>query len=470
MVGKIRGFLRMHAARRLSVRFPRLHTAMSNITNRKELMPKKTDSRNVGSNSRDRELPEVSAESQHRADYDRVHLGGMQYQVKLGTSSLAPEDNLYGYQNGKIDLKTKKSNAAVWVFKWLELASDGRRIKRKHVIGTKLQLPTKAAVLREIKRMRLNVDSRARSTTLAPTTVNALIEHYRLAELGELSQKTLRTRQVYTHQLIDVITPRWGRFQLEEVKPILVERWLEQLPVAAGSKAKTKGVLNVLFQHALRYELVDRNPIRLVRQSAKPQHDQIVLTPVEIAAMLQELRDPFRTLLLLAAVTGLRRGELFGLKWEDLDFSQGEIRVLRSLVDQTEGPPKTLASRSPVPMSQGLSSSLSAWREVTHFASPKDWVFASPQSLGKLPYWPDAVLKRHVLPAAMRAGIEKQIGWHTFRRTLATLLQSSGASVKTTQELLRHASPALTLGIYAKAITADKRRAQDGIAAAILQG
>src|ERR1035437_4651765 len=51
------------------------------------------------------------------------------------------------------------------------------------------------------------------------------------------------------------------------------------------------------------------------------------------------------------------------------------------------------------------------------------------------PYWPDETLKRHVLPAAKRAGITKKIGWHSFRRTLATLLQSSGASVKTTQTL-----------------------------------
>ena len=94
-----------------------------------------------------------------------------------------------------------------------------------------------------------------------------------------------------------------------------------------------------------------------------------------------------------------------------------------------------------------------------------DWVFASPLSVGKLPYWPDAVLKRHILPGAQRAGITKRIGWHSFRRTLATLLQSSGASIKTTQELMRHASPGITLGVYAKAVTADKRQAQDSIAA-----
>jgi integrase len=116
-------------------------------------------------------------------------------------------------------------------------------------------------------------------------------------------------------------------------------------------------------------------------------------------------------------------------------------------------------------MSSELAAPLENWRKQTSFSDSQDWVFASPPALGKKPYWPDAVLKRHIFPAAKRAGITKRIGWHSFRRTLATLLQSSGASVKTTQELMRHSSPLMTLGTYAKAVTADKRLAQDANAA-----
>ena len=181
----------------------------------------------------------------------------------------------------------------------------------------------------------------------------------------------------YRHQLDNVISPKWGSCRLTDVKPIAVEKWLNEMHVAPGTKAKTKGVMSILFQHAMRYEWATTNPIRLVRQGAMPQKEEIVLTPVEVS----------------------------------------------------------------------------------------DWVFVSPQAIGKKPYWPDAVLKRHILPAAERAGITKRIGWHSFRRTLATLLQSSGASVKTTQELMRHSSPGITLGIYAKAVTADKRQAQNAIAA-----
>jgi integrase len=114
-------------------------------------------------------------------------------------------------------------------------------------------------------------------------------------------------------------------------------------------------------------------------------------------------------------------------------------------------------------MTASLSHALENWKKQTSFSKPDDWVFASPQNLGRLPYWPDAVLKRHVRPAAERAGITKLIGWHSFRRTLATLLQHSGASVKTTQDLLRHSSPVMTLGTYAKAVTADKRNAQETV-------
>ena len=190
-----------------------------------------------------------------------------------------------------------------------------------------------------------------------------------------------------------------------------------------------------------------------------------MLEPFEVQAILAELRDPFRTLLFAAVVTGLRRGELFGLKWEDVNFREGQIQVVRSLVDMKEGPPKTLASRRPIPLSTELAEALSGWKRQTSFNRGEDWVWASPATLGGKPYWPDAVLKRHILPAADRAGVDKRIGWHSFRRTLATLLLSSGASVKTAQELLRHASPQMTLGVYAKAVTADKRVAQASIAA-----
>jgi integrase len=70
-----------------------------------------------------------------------------------------------------------------------------------------------------------------------------------------------------------------------------------------------------------------------------------------------------------------------------------------------------------------------------------------PKMNGKQPYWLEIPVKSFVLPAAKRLGIAKQIEWHSFRRTFATLLKGSGADAKTTQELMRRANSRLTLGV-----------------------
>lgn len=123
----------------------------------------------------------------------------------------------------------------------------------------------------------------------------------------------------------------------------------------------------------MRYEWATTNPIRLVRQSALPVHEPVGLEPVEIQALLAELQESIRTLILIASVTGLRRGELFGLRWEDIDFPDAEIHVVRSMVDQVEGPPKTLASRTGRYQSASeLSIALQSWHGRTEYAKSDD--------------------------------------------------------------------------------------------------
>ena len=72
----------------------------------------------------------------------------------------------------------------------------------------------------------------------------------------------------------------------------------------------------------------------------------------------------------------------------------------------------------------------------------------------------DSLLRRHLRPAAARAKVTKHIGWHTFRRSLATLLTSKKEAVKVVQELMRHADPRITLALYAQGEEESKREAQ----------
>src|SRR5882724_7839037 len=92
------------------------------------------------------------------------------------------------------------------------------------------------------------------------------------------------------------------------------------------------------------------NPIRLVRQGAKRRTTPSVLTPAEIKALINGLALRERTLVLVAASTGLRQSELFGLEWGDINFAQGTMSVTRSVVYGVVGPCKTESSQKPVPV------------------------------------------------------------------------------------------------------------------------
>jgi integrase len=90
-------------------------------------------------------------------------------------------------------------------------------------------------------------------------------------------------------------------------------------------------------------------------------------------------------------------------------------------------------------------------------------VFASPHTCGLPPFWPDITLAKVIRPAATEAGIQKRIGWHTFRHSFSTLLVGNGENVKVVQELMRHASVRCTLEIYSQARAMEKRRAPERI-------
>jgi integrase len=174
-----------------------------------------------------------------------------------------------------------------------------------------------------------------------------------------------------------------------------------------------------------------------------------------------------RTMVLLDVVTGLRVSELFALKWADINFDKNEISVTRSIVNQVIGSCKTEASQKPVPLDPLLAKTLRTWQAHTRYKTATDWVFASPYSQGRKPYWCQSLMRNRISVVARHVGITKKIGWHTFRHTCATLLRASGADIKVVQELLRHASCRVTLDTYTQAVTEQKRAAQNKIASLV---
>jgi integrase len=111
------------------------------------------------------------------------------------------------------------------------------------------------------------------------------------------------------------------------------------------------------------------------------------------------------------------------------------------------------ASQKPVPLDPELAGVLLMWRRQSAYPMDGDWVFASPASKGKLPYWSFSIFRVYIRPALKTAKIAGKVGWHIFRHSFATILKSHGEDVKTGQELLRHANSSVTMNLYAQALT-----------------
>jgi integrase len=350
------------------------------------------------------------------------------------------------------------------------------------VIGTLAEYPTKKAAENAARVFRLNLVDRG-SATLAKITMQELGIHFSEHEQVDKGEegRAYSTRDRCESVLHCWILPRWGRTPIDQIRTVAVEEWLRSIPRANGTKSKIRNTMSALYNHAIRWEFTDKNPITGpvrgsgVRQSSKRERIPDLLEVGEFQNLQSELKVRERTLVWLDMTSGLRRGELAGLRWEDVRFQDLTIMARRSVVDQVVGSVKTEASKRPIPIHPFIAEDLLSWYRTTKYSRPEDYVFATDapragKKRGKQPVWLSKLMQYYIQPAAMRVGINKRIGWHTFRRTYTTLLHANGEDVKVVQELLRHCSARITMDVYAQAVTPAKRKAQGKVVAMLRNG
>jgi integrase len=387
------------------------------------------------------------------------------------------------HQKGSLQRVKRKSGQSVWIFRWYEIQLDGTKKYRKVVVGTVEEFKTEADAQKAVDALRLTINEQTPRQKLREISLETLVQHYRQHEMpdvfyknsrlpeaiaGDDNRKTYATQDTYEGYLRKWILPRWKSYRLPDVKAVQVEQWLKTLPLAPGSKAKIRNIMSALYSHAIRWEWAMHNPITYVRQSAKRRKTPAVLTIEQIKCFLPHLKEPCRTAVLLGASSGLRVGELLGLRWEDVNFETLEVSVTRSVVKQRITPCKTEASRKPIPLDTELAEVLLNWKLQSPYPQPHDWVFASPHKRGKQPYWPGALFRAHLEPALKAAQISGSVGWHTLRHTFGTLMKANGEDIKTIQELLRHSNYKVTADTYTQAVTPTKRAAQTRLVRMIL--
>jgi integrase len=363
------------------------------------------------------------------------------------------------YQYGCLTRMKRTRGEDSWQFRFYETSKEGQRQRRARMIGTIAEYPTRADALRAIEpfRHRLNLKHRF----ARPTSIRALADLYVEQELPGLRYSTQRS---YLSALNQWIVPHWGDCLLEDLKPVPVEQWLRSLQLAPKSKVHIRSLLHLLYQCARRWELTDTNPIDLVRQSGGRRGIPRVLTAEQIRLLLEQLSQPYHTMVLIAACLGLRVSEIMGLQWGDFDWENFSVMIRRSVVHGRVGDTKTEASFRPLPVDTRLMAPLQELRNRSSYTNQEDFVFAN--AIGR-PRWQESILHRQLKPAAVRAGVGK-IGWHTFRHTYSTMLRSVGTDIKVQQELLRHSTIQSTMNVYTQAISAQKHTANSKVVEMIL--
>lgn len=375
--------------------------------------------------------------------------------------------NRASYQEGFIERVQRANGPDRWVYRWWSSPGpDGTRSHRSRVIGTVTRFPTLAKAKQAVENFRSEINA-AEEKAVAVMTVGEAWAHFQANELRDPDvDRSPTTIQSYLDYYKSRILPKWKDVSLDDVKSVAVEKWLRSLDLAPASKAKVRNHMSALFSHCIRHELYSKlNPITPVRQSAVRQRDPDILTLDEMRSIINNIKPAaIKMMVAVASASALRRSEVRGLKWADLDLDACWFNLQRGYVSKSETKMKTKASRKGMEMLPALAAALLIWRDHTPYNQDTDWVFASPFTNGKRPYWPDSALKDHVKPAAVAASITKRVTWHTFRHSLASLLGQQGEGVKTVQELLRHATSRITIDVYQQGSTEAKRLALNRVA------
>lgn len=207
--------------------------------------------------------------------------------------------------------------------------------------------------------------------------------------------------------------------------------------------------LSRMLGDAQRRGLIAVNPISQLERRERPRvgrREQRILNRNEIGRLLEAAAPRYRTLLATAIFTGLRQGELLGLRWPEIDHTDEVIHVRRSLDRQRRDvSPKTEHAMRDVVLMPGLARVLQKHRQQSLFNTPNDYVFTT--QVGTPLDWAN-ISKRALKPALKKAEIQP-IRWHDLRHTFASLLIAGGANVVFVSRQLGHSSTDITLRVYA---------------------
>jgi integrase len=354
--------------------------------------------------------------------------------------------------------------------RWRSQGTDptGRRRSAIHHVGTKRE-----AVEAHTRFMtRLGAGELVRSDR----TVNDLIDRWLEHKKPDLAPTTWYRY----NQRAALLLRHLGKVRLDRVTPALLDEFYRSPTVTPhGARGLAYTIIGPAFKQAHKWGWIASNPAKdagppssRAKEMRPPSHEDVMRFT---ASLLRDGPEWFGVFVHLLAVTGCRKGEILGLRWDDIDWQAGTITIRRNVAITPDTgvlvkEPKTARGRRTITVAEGTLELLIRWastrgallRHLHGAAIPVGWLFPGDPNHGDLPLSPN-ILDRTFRTAKKAHGFPYRM--HDIRHAVATTLLSGGVHLRAVADILGHARPEVTLGVYAHALPQDHRAA-----AALLSG
>jgi integrase len=365
------------------------------------------------------------------------------------------------HQNGWVVESGKRVKK--WIGHWHPYRPDGTRGNGKVVLGLEDKL--RAHIAKET--------GKKQSAPVEESTLQGFWEHVYLPS----RTWSPATRSAVTSVVVRHLLPQFGTEKLTELNKLTLQMHINALAESYSESVVKKVIVQTraILEECVEQEIVGKNVARkLVMPSTRTSCGRF-LSLEEFDAIMKELDFRDRLIVRMFCSMGFRPGELFALRWDDIEDVR--MRVDESLSPWGMRKPKTKGSDAYIPMPSSVRDDMNLWRGMRQSASPASMVF--PAGTGK-PLSPHNYERDVIVPAAIRAGIMAKppkarkkgdrirdkataVNFQAFRRTFATWMQKTTATIKDVQGAMRHSTPDQTIRVYMREIPAGVRDAVDSL-------
>lgn len=278
-------------------------------------------------------------------------------------------------------------------------------------------------------------------------TLSEWLDQWLVSMDGVVRPSTLNGYRSYIE---NHIRPGLGEKRITQIKPTDIQKFYDKLgqKLASGSVRRIHTVLHGIMKAAQQARLIPRNPVDDIAPPKYNYQQKNILTDDQLTVFMDAIKEDavWFDFFYTEIMTGLRRGEICGLRWEDFDEADGTLKVCRTVRREkgtglTTGDTKTYAGTRKII----LPPSVTAMLKERNRMSLTDWIFPNPLCLEQ-PTAPDAAYRR-MKQLLEQAGLP-DIRFHDLRHTFATHALTSGVDVKTLSGILGHTRAAFTLDTY----------------------